>query len=280
MATNANLSYEEFLSLYLDKSSSSTDNKAARRTSLPHLWEHPEPEPELDVATQSLEANIPHEQNSEPETEISQIIRVVTDVLCSLEADLQDHGIEQLLNLGNSVFPEPIVKIASEEKPLLDTRVSSHSSEDDTVGKYYEVLNPEGDDFMFISHLDIMRNKCIVHAKLLSDNDIALWTKSDSIRDELFATRPRPKYRNMDTVPENSSSSGEDTISKYHPGRKPSHAKMQSQAYIRKMQTQMQLIVMPLLSAVQVNGQTVIWSCCRHYSHPAANLKNQLVNLK
>ena len=241
VATNANLSYEKFLSQYPDKSSSSTDNKAARRTSPPHLWEHSEPEPELDVATQSLEANTPHEQNPEPETEISHIIRVASDVLCSLEAHLQDHGIEQSLNLGSSVFPEPIVKIVSEEKPLSDTQFSSHSSEDDTVGKYYEVLNPEGDDIMFISHSDIMRNKCSVRAKLLSENDIALWTKSNSIRDELITAQPRPKYRNMDTVPESSSSSsGEDTISKHCPGHKPSHARMQSQAYIRKRKITLQ----------------------------------------
>ena len=45
----------------------------------------------------------------------------------------------------------------------------------------------------------------------------------------------------MDIVPESSSSSsGEDAVSKHHPGCKPSHARMQSQAYIRKGKTTLQ----------------------------------------
>ena len=84
VATKTNLSYEQFLSQYQENHSLSTDNKAARRTSSPHLWKHSESEPELAVAIQSQDADITHEQSPEPEFEISHIIRVATDVLCSL----------------------------------------------------------------------------------------------------------------------------------------------------------------------------------------------------
>ena len=105
------------------------------------------------------------------------------DVLCSLEADLQDHGINRPLNLGNSVFPEPVMESLTntfktdEAKSPSETPSSTPSSLDDTTGKYYEVLNPEGDDIMYISHTDIMRSKCTVQARLLTENDIILWTK-------------------------------------------------------------------------------------------------------
>ena len=127
-------------------------------------------------------------------------------------------------------------------KSSSDTQVSSHDSDDDTVGKYYEVLNQEGDDIMFISHSDIMRNKCSVCGKLLSESDIALWTTPNLTGDEQITTQPRPKYSNMDTVPESSSSSsGDDTISKHCPGQKPSCARLRSQAYIRKWKITLQL---------------------------------------
>ena len=161
-----------------EKSPLSTDKKAAKRTSPPHLWEHTDPEPELPVATQPQDADSTHEECPETEMDISNIIRVATDVLCSLEADLQDHGIEQPLNLG-SVFPEPIVNMEEGTKSSMDSQASNNNLKDDTVGKYYEVLNPEGDNIMYISHSDIMRNKCSVHAKLLSECDIALWTTPD-----------------------------------------------------------------------------------------------------
>ena len=77
------------------------------------------------------------------------------------------------------MFPEPIVKIEEGTKLSMDTQTSNNNSEEDTVGKYYEVLNPEGNDIMYISHSDIMRSKCSVHAKLLFECDIALWTTPD-----------------------------------------------------------------------------------------------------
>ena len=127
-------------------------------------------------------------------------------------------------------------------QPSMDTQTSNDNSEEDMLGKYYEVLNPEGDDIMHISHSDIMRNKCSVHAKLLSECDIALWTKPVFRGNEDATSPPRPKYSNMDILPESSSSSdGDDTNAQHRPGRKPSCARLRSQAYIRKWKNILQL---------------------------------------
>ena len=216
VATKTTLADEILLLQQQEKTPLSTDKKAAKRTSLPHLWEHIDPELELTVATQSQDTEDSSEQCPKSDMDITRIIRVATDVLCSLEADLQNHSIERPLNLGNSVFPEPIVNIEDGTQPSIDTQTSNNNSEEDMLGKYYEVLYPEGNDIMHISHSDIMRNKCSVCAKLLFECDIALWTKPVFNGNEDATSRPRPKYSNMDTLPESSSSSdGDDTIAQH-----------------------------------------------------------------
>ena len=74
VATKLNLSYEQFLSQHQEKTLLSTDKKAAKRTSLPHLWEHADQELELSVATQPQDTDSTREQFPETKMEISRII--------------------------------------------------------------------------------------------------------------------------------------------------------------------------------------------------------------
>ena len=96
VATKTTLSDENFPLQQHEKAPSSTDKKTAKRTSPPHphLWGHTDLEPALTVATQYQDTDDTGEQCVKPDMDITQIIRVATDVLSSLEADLQDHGIE------------------------------------------------------------------------------------------------------------------------------------------------------------------------------------------
>ena len=187
-------------------------NKAAKRTSPPHTWEHTEQELEAECDSKTPSIGSVDKHATGPIMEISHIIKVATEVLCSLEADLQDQGIERPLNLGNSVFPEPIIQEVSTNTL---TQTEDTSSMDENVGKYYEVLNPEGDDIMFISNSDIMNNHCTVCAKLLTEADIQLWTKPETKSDGSLIPRSRPNYKKMDNAPEKSSSSDEGIVTTF-----------------------------------------------------------------
>ena len=212
---------------------------AAMCTSPPHDWEHQDRgiEP-LTVATPTIDASDPTDE-SEINTDIVQIYQVATDVLSTLGADLQDYGITKQLTLGKGVFPVPTIEqvedVANKSKTESVTPTSSPlSSIDKKLGKYYEILNPE-DDVMYISHADILATKCTVCAKLLTEEDIALWSNPK----KLLSPRPRPGYKNLDNSPEKdiSSSSEDIRVKTLRPGRKPSLSRMRSQAYIKKKKT-------------------------------------------
>ena len=74
VATKTNLSDEKFLLQQQEKTPLLTDKNAAKRTSLPHLWEHTDPEPELPVATLSQDADDTCEQCPETDMDITHII--------------------------------------------------------------------------------------------------------------------------------------------------------------------------------------------------------------
>ena len=112
------------------------------RTSPPHDWEYQDRNIEtLTVATPTIDASDPTDE-SDINTDIVQIYQVATDVLSSLEVDLQDYGITKQLSLGKSVFLVPTIEqvedVANESKTESVTPSCSPLSSIDE--KIWEIL--------------------------------------------------------------------------------------------------------------------------------------------
>ena len=70
-------------------------------------------------------------------------------------------------------LPEPVTTSSDAPNPTNESGLCMTSSpKHNVVPVYYEVLNPEGDDIVHISHENIMSRSCTVSVQNLSENDI------------------------------------------------------------------------------------------------------------
>ena len=103
---------------------------------------------------------------------------------------------------------------------------------------YYDVVTPSGDDIAYISHHDIITNKCRIEAKLLNDKDVTeikALLKEKEMHRNVSSTRNKPSvsYQGMDTAVTESSSDEPSSLKKsFRPGRMPSRSWIKAQKFI------------------------------------------------
>ena len=125
------------------------------------------------------------------------------------------------------IIPKLQADIESVESSSQEQETKTGSSEADS--RYYEVMNPEGDEVYHLSHQDIVACKCKVPLEKLSKKDIT------EIKDSLQPARPEAESSSSSTAPKPDSTPPKKPKKlSHHPKKQPSKARLHTQKIIRE----------------------------------------------
>ena len=137
------------------------------------------------LVTQSgieTEANADSSSNEPPTLSSIEQLHMVTDdqslappVLTPISIAPQNDIVDESTGYVELSEEPPEMVTTISDAPSLTNEAGPHMTslpKHNVVSVYYEVLNPEGDDIIHISHEDIMSRSCTVSVPNLSENDI------------------------------------------------------------------------------------------------------------
>ena len=208
--------------------------------------------PEVPLATSLISHNLPVATNTfqSPTVvdnllllpdgsgyDMDKLLSVTSHMLTLLEKDLSlDTPLDAKSIINRAVFPEPEIQPSTAQSDIANT---NNTDEDiktqQTTTEYYDIVMPEGDDIISVSHTDIVNHKWTVKARLLSQSNIKFI--QDSLKPPVviqpLSNCPYPSYEGLDHEPDKSSS--ELTVEEsFRPMRKPSKNRQRAQKIISK----------------------------------------------
>ena len=169
--------------------------------------------------------------------DMNKLLSVTSHMLTLLEKDLSlDTPLDAKSIINREVFPEPEIQPTTAQPETANTNNTDDDIEThQPIIKYYDIVMPEGDDIISVSHTDIVNHKWTIKARLLSQADIKFIMDSlkPPVVNQPLSNHPCPSYEGLDQEPDKSS--GELTVEEsLRPMRKPSKNQQRAQKTISK----------------------------------------------
>ena len=173
--------------------------------------------PEASMATTSESHNLPVATNT-PQSlimidnllllpdgsgyDMNKLLSVTSHMLTSLKKDLSlDKPLDTKSIINKAVFPEPEIQPAKARPEVTNSKNIDEDTEmHQPTTKQYDIVMPEGNDIISVSHTDIVNRKWTVKARLLNPSDIKFI--QDSLKPPVvnrpLTAHPQPSYEGLD----------------------------------------------------------------------------------